>query len=135
MKVTPEEFLEKEYEVPVVCQIGPQHYVRHSEQVFDFNNFVYHPEDYHSDFLKYTRVTDIFIVAHYWDPRSPVFYTREDVERPDFRISVIGDISCDIGGPIANHQPPALQNPSYGYHRAAHCEEEHFVVQHNRDVY
>ena len=64
MKVTPEEFLAKEYEVPVVCQIGPQHYVRHSDgRPFDFNNFVYHPEDYLSDFLKYTRVTDIFIAG------------------------------------------------------------------------
>ncbi|MCK7460678.1 MAG: hypothetical protein MZU84_00620 [Sphingobacterium sp.] len=45
LKVSPEDFLTKKYEVPVVCQIGPQHYVKHIDgRPFDFNNFVHHPE-------------------------------------------------------------------------------------------
>ena len=102
-KVLPDDFLKHDYETPVVCQIGPQHYVKHKDgRPFDFNHFMNHPEDYVSDFLKYTRVTDVLITAHFWDPGSPVFFTAEDVEKPDFRISVIGDISCDIGGPVSN---------------------------------
>jgi alanine dehydrogenase len=128
VKVSPEDFLAREYDVPVVCQIGPQHYVKHTDgRPFDFNNFVYHPEDYISDFHKFTRVTDVLIAAHYWDPKSPVFFTREDVEKPDFRISVVGDISCDVGGPIPTTlRATSIADPFYSYNRIRHCEEEPF---------
>ena len=129
LKVSPEDFLTKEYDVPVVCQIGPQHYVQHNDgRPFDFNNFVYHPEDYHSEFLKYTKVTDVLIAAHFWDPKSPVFFTREDAEKPDFRISVVADISCDIGGPIPTTlRATSIADPFYSYNKIKHCEEEAFT--------
>ncbi|MRR20515.1 alanine dehydrogenase [bacterium] len=128
LKVSHEDFLTKEYDVPVVCQIGPQHYVKHTDgRPFDFNNFVYHPEDYRSDFVKYTKVTDVFIAAHFWDPKSPVFFTREDVEKQDFKISVIGDISCDIDGPIPTTlRATTIADPFYSYNRTRHCEEDAF---------
>jgi saccharopine dehydrogenase (NAD+, L-lysine-forming) len=127
-KVSPDDLLTREYDVPVVCQIGPQHYVKHTDgRPFDFNNFVYHPEDYVSDFHKFTKVTDILIAAHFWDPKSPVFFTREDVEKPDFRISVIGDISCDVGGPIPTTlRASTIADPFYSYNRIRHCEEAAF---------
>jgi len=127
-RVSPEDYLTKKFEYPVVCQIGPQHYVKHIDgRPFDFNNFVQHPEDYTSDFLRYTRVTDVLIAAHFWDPKSPIFFTREDVEKPDFRISVIGDISCDIGGPIPTTlRATTIADPFYSYNRTSHSEEDAF---------
>jgi alanine dehydrogenase len=135
-RVQPDDFLAKEYEVPVVCQIGPQHYVKHQDgRPFDFNNFLYHPEDYVSDFLKYTKVTDIFIAAHYWDPRSPIFFNRDDIQRPDFRISVVADISCDIGGPIPTTiRATTIAEPFYGYNPIRHCEEDPFIRPENITV-
>jgi alanine dehydrogenase len=128
VSVSPEDFLSREYDVPVVCQIGPQHYVKHTDgRPFDFNNFVHHPEDYVSDFRKYTKVTDVLVAAHFWDPKSPLFFTREDVEKPDFKISVIGDISCDIDGPIPTTiRATTIAEPFYSYNRTRHCEEEAF---------
>ena len=136
LKVTPEEFLTKDYDVPVYSQIGPQHYVRHNDsRPFDFNNFVYHPEEYVSDFLKYTRVTDVLIAAHFWDPRSPVFFTRDDVSSPDFRISVVADISCDIAGPIATTlRATSIADPYYSYNRVTHSEEVAFTNPDNITV-
>lgn len=127
-KVSPDDYLARDYNEPVVCQIGPQHYVRHKDgRAFDFNYFMNHPEDYDSDFLKYARVTDVLITAHYWDPKSPVFFNAEDVEKPDFRISVIGDISCDIGGPVPTTlRATTIAEPFYSYNRHKHCEEEAF---------
>jgi saccharopine dehydrogenase (NAD+, L-lysine-forming) len=127
-KVSPDDFLSRDYETPVVCQIGPQHYVKHKDgRPFDFNHFMNRPEDYVSDFLKYTRVTDVLITAHFWDPGSPVFFAPEDVEKPDFRISVIGDISCDIGGPVPTTlRATTIADPFYSYNRHKHCEEEPF---------
>jgi len=136
VKVSPEDFLAKEYDVPVVCQIGPQHYVKHTDgRPFDFNNFVYHPEDYLSDFHRFTKVTDVLIAAHYWDPKSPVFFTREDVEKPEFRISVIGDISCDVGGPIPTTlRASSIADPFYSYNKTRHCEEAPFSHPENITV-
>ena len=136
LKVSPEDFLTKEFDVPTVCQIGPQHYVEHIDgRPFDFNNFIYHPEDYRSQFLKYTKVTDVLIAAHFWDPKSPVFFTREDLEKPDFRISVIADISCDVGGPIPTTlRASSIADPFYSYNKTKHCEEEAFSNPENITV-
>lgn len=136
VRVTPEEYLTTEYNVPVVCQIGPQHYVSHTDgRPFDFNYFVYHPEEYVSEFRKYTRVTDIFIAAHFWDPRSPVFFTKNDVSSPDFRISIIADLSCDIGGPIPTTvRATSIADPFYSYNRETHAEEEPFKHPENITV-
>jgi saccharopine dehydrogenase (NAD+, L-lysine-forming) len=99
--VNPKDFLTKDFDVPVVCQIGPEHYVKHMKGLaFSFNNFVRHPGDYESAFLPFTGVADILITGHFWDPRSPVFFTKEDMKKPEFRISIIADISCDLNGPI-----------------------------------
>lgn len=136
VRITPEEFLTKEYDVPVVCQIGPQHYVSHNDgRPFDFNNFVYHPEDYVSEFHKYTRVTDILIAAHFWDPRSPVFFRLDDIASPEFRISIIADISCDIGGPVPTTiRATSIADPFYGFNRNTHVEEEAFTRPENITV-
>ncbi len=100
-----------------------------------FNNFVQHPEEYRSDFLKYTKVTDVLIAGHFWDPKSPVFFTKEDVEKPDFRISVIGDISCDIDGPIPTTlRATTIADPFYSYNRRKHCEEDAFSNPENITV-
>ena len=41
VQVTPEDFLHRKFDVPVFCQIGPQHYTRHKKGLeFNFNHFV-----------------------------------------------------------------------------------------------
>ena len=129
VQVTPEEFLNREFDVPVVCQIGPDRYTAHKErQQFSFHHFVNHPEEYLSNFLPYTKVADILITGHYWDPRSPVFFTKNDMKGPDFRISVIADISCDVNGPIPSTlRPTTIADPFYGYNPYLETEEPAFT--------
>jgi len=129
VQVSPEEYLTKDFEVPVFCQIGPQHYTKHkSGNEFDFNHFRVHPEEYESAFLPYAKVTDILITGHYWDPRSPVFFTKEDMRKPEFRISVIADISCDINGPIPSTlRATTIADPFYSYNPYLEIEEPAFT--------
>ncbi|MFO7622123.1 MAG: NAD(P)-dependent oxidoreductase [Bacteroidales bacterium] len=129
VKITPEEFLTREFDVPVVCQIGPEHYVKHKKGLpFDFEEFVTHPENFESSFLPFTKVTDILITGHYWDPRSPVFFTEEDMKKSGFRISVIADISCDINGPIPSTlRATTIADPFYGYNPNTGKEEPAFI--------
>jgi len=64
------------------------------------NDFFAHPANYVSIFEPYTQVADVYIPCHFWHPESPVFFTKEQMRNSKFNISVIADISCDIGAPI-----------------------------------
>ena len=128
VKVSPEDFLNKKFDVPVVCQIGPQHYTRRKDgKAFSFEHFVENPSAYESAFEPFTKVTDIFIAAHFWDPDSPVFFTLDDMKKPDFSISVIADISCDINGPIPSTvRATTIADPFYGFNPQNGKEERPF---------
>lgn len=129
VQVEAEDFLNREFDIPVVCQIGPEHYTRHKTRPqFSFHHFTVHPEEYNSSFLPFTGVTDILITGHYWNPRSPYFFSRDDMKRPGFRISVIADISCDINGPVPSTlRPTTISDPFYGYNPELEKEEPPFT--------
>jgi alanine dehydrogenase len=136
VKVAPDDFLYRNFDVPVFCQIGPEHYLKHKNvQAFNFNHFTKYPQEYESTFLQYSKVTDILITGHYWDPRSPVFLTSEDMKRADFRISIIADISCDINGPIpSTTRATTISDPFYAYNTFLEIEEPAFSKQTNITV-
>jgi len=129
VQVSPDEFLKREFDVPVVCQIGPEDYMRHRNgENFRFEHFITHPEEYESAFLPYTAVTDILITGHFWDPRSPVFFSKEDMKKSDFRITVVADISCDINGPVPSTlRATTISDPFYGYNPQQGIEEPPFT--------
>ena len=127
-QVKPEDFLARDFNVPVFCQIGPDHYVKHKKGLkFIFDHFVNHPREFESTFLPYTRVSDVLIAGHYWDPNAPIFFTKENMKRDDFRISVIADISCDIDGPIPSTiRSTTISDPFYDYNPQLQREEPAF---------
>ncbi|MFP4046259.1 MAG: NAD(P)-dependent oxidoreductase [Bacteroidales bacterium] len=135
-EVTPEEFLENNYNEPVVCRLDPEHYVRHKRGLkFDLQHFFAHPEEYESTFKPYQKVTDLYIACHYWDPKSPHFITKEDMKEPDFRISVIADVSCDVDGPIASTlRASTIAAPFYDYNPVTEQEEPPFSDEKNITV-
>ena len=135
-QVAPEEYLTREFDVPVCCQIGPEYYARHKiSQKFNFSHFTKYPNEYESAFLPFTKVTDILITGHYWDPRSPVFFTLEDMRNTDFRISVIADISCDLNGPIPSTiRATTISDPFYSFNPYLEIEEPAFSKQSNITV-
>ena len=128
-QVDPVDFLNRGFNVPVVCQIGPEHYTRpKSKEQFNFSHFTRHPCKYESTFLPFTKVTDILITGHYWDPRSPVFFSKDDMKKSEFRISIIADISCDINGPVPSTlRASTISDPFYGYNPFIEAEEPAFA--------
>jgi alanine dehydrogenase len=135
-QVTPDNYLNRDFDVPVCCQIGPEHYSIHKDRLkFSFQHFTKFPQEYESTFLPYSKVTDILITGHFWDPRSPVFFTRDDMKRPDFRISIIADISCDVNGPIpSTTRATTISDPFYAYNPFLEIEEPAFSKQTNITV-
>jgi saccharopine dehydrogenase (NAD+, L-lysine forming) len=116
-KVTCEEFLMASFREPVYCQLNPRDYVeRPNDHNFDLNDFFTHPEHFVSKFVPYTKVTDLYISTHYWDPRSPKMFTLEDMKAPDFRISVVADVTCDMDGSVPSTiRASTIAQPFYGY--------------------
>jgi alanine dehydrogenase len=116
-EVSADEFLNQEFNEPVLCRIDPEHYVQHKGGMqFDLHHFFKHPDEYESTFKAFTRVADIFIACHFWDPKSPKFITKEDYLDPDFKITVIADVSCDVDGPIASTvMASTIAEPFFGY--------------------
>jgi alanine dehydrogenase len=58
----------------------------------------------------------MYIACHFWDKRAPMIFTAEEVKSPEFKIKMIGDISCDVGGPIPTTlRVSTLTEPFYGY--------------------
>lgn len=136
VQVKPEDFLSRTFDIPVVCQIGPHHYTRHKKGLpFNFKHFTMAPEEYESTFLPFTKVTDILMTGHFWDPRSPVFFTKEEMKRPDFHISIIADVSCDINGPIPSTlRASTIADPFYAYNPQLETEEPAFNSSSNVTV-
>jgi saccharopine dehydrogenase (NAD+, L-lysine-forming) len=123
-KVTPEEFLMASFREPVYCQLNPRDYVeRPNDHNFDLNDFFTHPEHFVSKFTPFTKVTDLYISTHYWDPKSPKMFTKKDMKSPDFHISVIADVTCDMEGSIPSTiRASSIAQPFYGYN--IHNEKE-----------
>lgn len=124
-KVTPEEFLGMSFREPVYCQLNPRDYVeRQNDRNFDLNDFFKNPEHFVSKFPAFTKVTDLFISAHYWDPRSPKLFTLPDIKAPDFHISVIADVTCDIDGSVPTTlRASTITHPFYGYNMVNNTED------------
>ena len=116
-KVSPEDFLSKDFNFPVYTQLTAKDYVsRDDKKNFDKSVFFSNPAGHSSTFLKYAQVADMYVACHYWDNRSPFIFTRKDMEHPNWKISVVADVSCDIDGPVAcTLRPSTITNPFYGY--------------------
>jgi len=116
-KVSPEDFLIKDFNFPVYTQLDVKDYVsRDDNKSFDKSEFFNDPIGHSSTFMKYAKVADLYVACHYWDNRSPFIFTRNDMLHPNWKISVVADVSCDIDGPVAcTLRPSTIDNPFYGY--------------------
>lgn len=116
-EVSSTDFLSKTYDEPVYTQIDVLNYNKRKDgQVLNNKDFYQNPHDYVSDFEKYTKVTDVLITGHFYDNKSPLILTQDMLKSPSNKIKVVGDVSCDIAGPIAcTIRPSTIADPIYGY--------------------
>ncbi|MFN3916306.1 MAG: NAD(P)-dependent oxidoreductase [Flavobacteriales bacterium] len=116
-EVSPNDYLTKEFDEPVFTILDTEHYVkRASDGGYNKSEFYSNPELYTSSFMPYAKVSEMYIPCHFWSPKSPFIFTREDARDPNFKIKMIADVSCDIDGPVASTiRPSTIANPFYGY--------------------
>ncbi|MGY8933117.1 MAG: NAD(P)-dependent oxidoreductase [Flavobacteriales bacterium] len=123
-QVTVDEYLTKTYEQAVYCYIDVMDYNKKMDGgAFNKTEFFKDPIGYESNFMRFAKVSDVLIAGHFYGENAPYLFTRDDAKQPEFRISVIGDISCDIDGPVASTlRASTIADPLYGYQAASEKE-------------
>ena len=72
---------------------------------FYFEEYLKHPDGFESNLERHLPLLNIIVNASYWDKRYPRLLSETMLRKlyrtkPGFRLSVIGDLSCDIKGTI-----------------------------------
>ncbi|WP_299257353.1 NAD(P)-dependent oxidoreductase [uncultured Aquimarina sp.] len=117
-EVSVDDYLTTTFDQPVYVQIDVLDYNKRTDgRVIDKNDFYHNPQEYVSDFMRFAKVSDMYIAGHFFGDGAPFIYTREDAKSSDFNISVVADVSCDIDGPVATTiRSSTIADPIYGYH-------------------
>ncbi|WP_396635398.1 NAD(P)-dependent oxidoreductase [Maribacter sp. R77961] len=123
-RVNVTEYLQEDFKEPVYCQIDASEYNKRKDGLRgNKGDFFANPEQYKSNFFRFTKVTDFYIAGHFYGQGAPYLYTREDAKHPEFKIKVVADISCDIDGPVATTiKPSTIADPIYGYNPKSESE-------------
>ena len=116
-EVSIENYLAKNYAQAVYTQTDVTDYNKRKDgQKLDFNDFCQNPQDYVSDFERFTKVSDIYISGHFYANEAPIILTREMLKANDCKLKVVADVSCDVNGPIAcTLRSSTIAEPLYGY--------------------
>ncbi|MEZ7925681.1 MAG: NAD(P)-dependent oxidoreductase [Flavobacteriales bacterium] len=116
-EISKEAFLNESFAEPVFVHLNTLDYnVRIDGSTSSKSDFYANSKLYKSDFLKYAKVSEMFIAGHYYAADSPYLFTREDAKLADFKIRTVADVSCDIDGPVASTiEPSTIADPIYGY--------------------
>jgi alanine dehydrogenase len=124
-QISVEDYLTKTYTYPVYTMIDIQDYNKHKDGLtFDKKEFYAHPENFVSNFRRFSEVSDIFITGHFYGNGAPVILTKEMLASANCKLKIVGDVSCDIDGPIAcTLKASTIAEPNYGY-----LPSEHKVV-------
>jgi saccharopine dehydrogenase (NAD+, L-lysine forming) len=121
-QVTPQQYLNEDFDEPVWVHLASSDYY-HSDTTQNFSNFYEFPEQFKAHFLPFALQTDMLIPTHFWHTKAAPLFSKADMQRPDFRIKIVADITCDINGSIpCTIRSSTIPSPIYDYN--PHTEQE-----------
>ena len=115
-EVEPDEYVEKEFTYPVYVHLkGVDLYAHKETGKYNRNDFHANPQEYNCRFTEYLAHTDILMNGIYWEKNIPRLFEMEDMQRANFRIQTIADITDDKNGSIpCNLGDSTIADPVYG---------------------
>jgi saccharopine dehydrogenase (NAD+, L-lysine-forming) len=118
-EVEPDEFISKDFSYPVYVHLkGADLYAHQLTNTYNRVDFHKNPQNYKSLFPGYLSQADILMNGIYWEKNIPRLFEIEDLQRDNFRIKTITDISDDINGSVpCNFGNATIENPVYGVDR------------------
>ncbi|GAC1585820.1 MAG: NAD(P)-dependent oxidoreductase [Hymenobacter sp.] len=116
-RVSVYDYLYLDFNEPVYAQLRSSDYNRRRDgRVWDTADFHRNPQEYESTFGNFLPVTDLLIACAYWHPAAPRLFEEADTRRPDFRITTIADVTCDVDGSIpTTRRASTIAEPAYDY--------------------
>ena len=113
-KVNPDEYLKNDNSSAVFCNLPTSTYIANKEgDDFNLQHFIKSPEMYISVLDKYMLSTSMLISSHYWDPKSPRLFQKNNIAKYT-HLKVIGDITCDVKGSIPTTlRSTTIKNPYF----------------------
>ena len=128
-EVEAEDFLAKEFAYPVYVHLkGADLYTHKDKRTFSRDDFHANAQDYDCLFDSYCSQTDVLINGIYWDATLPRLFEPEAVQRKDFRIQTIADITDDKEGSIPiNLADGTIEDPIYGIDKKTLQKTEPFL--------
>jgi saccharopine dehydrogenase (NAD+, L-lysine-forming) len=130
-EVDPHDLIHSYYDEPVYSVLGSSDYNRRKvDGGFDKAEFYNNPEKYESHFLKFAEAGEMLISGAYWNPDAPRLFSLADINSPDFGLTVIADITCDIHGSIpTTFRTSTIADPVYDVDRQSGAEIPAFGSQ------
>jgi alanine dehydrogenase len=115
-EVEPDEYLKRRFAYAVYTQIkGPDLYRHKITGSYNRESFHEHPGDFECIFLPYAAQTDILMNGIFWDTNVPKLFEKRDIQRDDFIIQTIADITDDKNGSVpVNIGDQSMEDPVYG---------------------
>jgi alanine dehydrogenase len=112
-----DDFLNKNFSSPVYTQIDVLDYNKRLDgKVLNNKDFYQNPQEYTSNFERFSKVADMFIAGHFHGNGAPDILTNEMLKASDCKIKVVADVSCDVAGPIAcTLKASTIADPFFGY--------------------
>lgn len=81
-----------------------EHLSEHKEdKPFELQHYYNNPSEYRSVFEQYIPELSILMNCMYWTPEYPMIVTKNYLEKnysENFKLKVIGDITCDVNGSV-----------------------------------
>jgi saccharopine dehydrogenase (NAD+, L-lysine-forming) len=117
--VEPTDFLTHQYQYPVYTHLkGNALYARKDNDLFHRDDFHANPGAYKCLFTNFVNQADILMNGVYWEDDIARLFDTKDIQRNDWRIGVIADITCDINGSVPiNVGSSEITCPVYGINR------------------
>ena len=127
-EISVQAYLNDDFDEAVYCQIDVLDYNKRKDgKVLDENDFFRNAEEYESTFMRFARVTDLYMAGHFYGDGAPYLFTREDAKSSDFKIDLVADISCDVDGPVASTiRASSIEDPVYGYNPIKEAEVDFY---------
>ena len=119
-QVSVHDYLHRDFREPVYVQLRSRDYHRRRDgHAWDTAHFHAHPEAYDSDFARFLPLTDLLIACAYWHPAAPRLFAEADTQEPDFKITTIADVTCDVDGSIPlTKRSSTIAEPAFDYNPA-----------------
>jgi len=115
----PDEYKTTQFKYPVYVHLkGEDLYLNKLTGKYSRNEFHEHPERYECLFGDYISETDVLLNGVYWDTQTPRLFESTDIQKENFRIKTIADITDDKRGSVPiNLGDSTMEDPVYGIDR------------------